>query len=78
MECFLQLICFYMGLQILVVSWTRLFLQQKCFGGISLIFVSYIIYRPNVQAMYDEFCLVEMLQPNANLLIGGEHITYDP
>ena len=28
--------------------------------------------------MYDEFCLVEVLQPNRNLLIGGEHITYIP
>ena len=26
--------------------------------------------------VYDEFCLVEVLQPNRNLLIGGEHITY--
>ena len=67
----------YLGLQILVVSWTRLSLQQRCFGGDITIFV---IYRPNVQAIgvYDEFCLVEMLQPNTNLLIGGEHITYNP
>ena len=28
--------------------------------------------------VYDEFCLVEVLQPNRNLLIGGEHITYMP
>ena len=28
--------------------------------------------------VYDEFCLVEVLQPNRNLLIGGEHITYIP
>ena len=26
--------------------------------------------------VYDELCLVEVLQPNTNLLIGGEHITY--
>ena len=28
--------------------------------------------------VYDEFCLVEVLQPKTNLLIGGEHITYIP
>ena len=28
--------------------------------------------------MYDEFCLVEVLQPSRNLLIGGEHITCIP
>ena len=28
--------------------------------------------------MYDEFCLVEVLQPNRNLLIGGVNITYIP
>ena len=28
MECFSTAYLFYMGLQILVVSWTRLFLQQ--------------------------------------------------
>ena len=28
--------------------------------------------------VYDKFCLVEVLQPNRNLLIGGEHITYIP
>ena len=28
--------------------------------------------------VYDEFCLVEVLQPKSNLLIGGEHITYIP
>ena len=28
--------------------------------------------------LYDEFCLVEVLQPNRNLLIGGEHITCTP
>ena len=28
--------------------------------------------------VYDEFCLVEVLQPNRNLLIGGGHITYIP
>ena len=39
------------------------FLQQSVFWGISQIFVSYIIYRLNVQAIgvYDEFCLVEVL-----------------
>ena len=49
-------------------------------GEISLIFVSCIIYRLNVQAMevYDEFCLVEVLRPNTNLLIIGEHMTYIP
>ena len=43
-------------------------------------FVSYIIYRPNVQAMgvYDEFCLVEVLQPNTNLLTSCEYVTYIP
>ena len=52
MECFSTAYLFYMGLQILVVSWTSLFFTAKVFlGGISLIFVSYIIYRPNVQAM---------------------------
>ena len=57
MEYFSTAYLFYVGLQILVVSWTHPFLQQRCFfwggggGGISLIFVSYIIYRPNVQAM---------------------------
>ena len=58
------------------------FFTAKVFweGGISLIFVSYIIYRLNVQAMgvYDEFCLVEVLRPNTNLLISGEHTTYNP
>ena len=28
--------------------------------------------------VYDEFCLLEVLQPNKNLLIGDEHITYIP
>ena len=28
--------------------------------------------------VYDEFCLVEVLQPNRNLLIGGARITYIP
>ena len=28
--------------------------------------------------VYDEFCLVEVLQPNRNLLLGGEYITYIP
>ena len=28
--------------------------------------------------VYDEFCVVEVLQPNTNLLISGEHITYNP
>ena len=26
--------------------------------------------------VYDEFYLVEVLQPKTNLLIGGKHITY--
>ena len=26
--------------------------------------------------VYDEFCLVEVLQPNRNLLIGGARIIY--
>ena len=26
--------------------------------------------------VYDEFCLVEVLQPNRNLLIGGARITH--
>ena len=34
MECFSTAYLFYIGLQILVVSWTRLFLQQRCFGGL--------------------------------------------
>ena len=33
MECFSTAYLFYIGLQILAVSWTRLFLQQRCFGG---------------------------------------------
>ena len=47
---------------------------------LSLIFVSYIIYRLDVEVIgvYDEFCLVEVLQPRTNLLISGEHITYNP
>ena len=28
--------------------------------------------------VYYEFCLVEEFQPNRNLLIGSEHITYIP
>ena len=69
-----------MRLQILVVSWTYFFYSKGVFEGISLGFVSYIIYRVNVQAMgvYDEFCFVEVLQPRTNLLISGEHITYNP
>ena len=54
--------------------------SKGVFGGMSLIFVGYIIYRLNAQAIgvYDEFCLVEVLRPNTNLLISGEHITYNP
>ena len=51
------------------------FFMQKCFWGwILLIFVSYIIYRLNIQAMgvYDEFCLVATKHKS------GEHITYNP
>ena len=33
MECFSTAYLFYMGLQILVVSWTRLFFTAKVFFG---------------------------------------------
>ena len=81
MECFSTAYLFYIGLQILVVSWTCLFYSKGVFGGDITNFCQ--LYNLQTQCsshggVYDEFCLVEVLQPNRNLLIGGEHITYIP
>ena len=58
------------------------FLQQRCFfcfflgGGIPLILSVILFTDPMFKpwGVYNEFCLVEVLQPNTNLLIG----TYIP
>ena len=85
MECFSTVYLFLNG-----VTDTCSFLDAPFFtanvfffgeGDITIFCQLYkVIYRPNVQAMgmYDEFFLVEVLQPNPNLLIGGQHITYNP
>ena len=77
MECFSTAYLFLHGVTDTCSFLDAPFFTAKVFfGEISQFFVSYIIYRPNAQAMgvYDEFCLVGMLQPITNLLIGGEHI----
>ena len=46
MECFSAAYLFYMGLQILVVSWTRLFFTAKVFlGGYIYIPSSNLVYQ---------------------------------
>ena len=71
-----------MGIQVRVVSWTRLFLQQRCFGGdITNFYQLYTVIHiisDQAMGMCDEFCIVEVLRPNTNLQISGEHISYIP
>ena len=80
MECFSTAYLFLHGVTDTCTFLDMPFSTAKVFWAISLIFVSCIIYRLDVQSMgmYDEFCLVEVLQPNTKLLISGEHVTYNP
>ena len=55
------------------------FTAKVFFGGITNFFQ---LYNLQTHAMFKLWggCMMnsEMLQPNTNLLIGGEHITYNP